>query len=286
MKVYIELLFLDNFALNFILLNLSASLVNVRRNWWRLAGGAAAGGVYACFMFACGGILAAVPLKILLSLLICWIAFYRKGGWRVFLKSTLCLYVCTFLIGGLAYVFLNASGEGFIQRGGIIIGNSVLRPALLGILAGIVLVAVFKRVYTVKVRKVVYSLRIVFLGRETVCKAYLDTGNALKEPLSGLPVIVAESRAIACLLPPEMAETVINGREAAGEGGEWRSRLRILPYSGISQKKGALLGFKPDSIKIMEKGGEREIRAVIAVTDEVLNHEGSFQALLGPQALA
>ena len=56
MKVYIELLFLDNLVLNFIILYFSGRFARIPLRFAREMAAAAVGGAYACLMFAVQGI--------------------------------------------------------------------------------------------------------------------------------------------------------------------------------------------------------------------------------------
>lgn len=286
-KVYVELVFLDNFAINLILLFLCAALLNTRAKAMRLIAGGSFGAVYACCMLAYGGWLAFFPFKIALSFAVCCITFYKKGGLKTFVKSVICLYICTLATGGLVYVCLNASGRSYLMQGCIITGVTVFRYVLIGTAASILAFMLFRRAFSVKFRRgLTYEIRIGLLGRETVCRAYLDTGNNLKEPLSGLPVIVVEKDALTALMPREMKDALFSGKKSPSADKEvWRTRIRLLPCKGAAGNRNILMGFKPDSVRIREKDGEREIMAVIAVSPGCLSDTGSYRALFGPQLL-
>ncbi len=287
MKVYIELLFLDNLVMNLIILYFSGRLANIKTNWFRLAAGAALGGVYACFMFMAQGVLEFIPVRILVSLAMCLAAFFKRKQLKAYVKSVVFLYVTTFVMAGAAFAFLNLAGQDYMIKGGIIIGSAVVRIALCGILSAIILIVIFKRLHSIQLQKgLTYELNIVFSGRQAACRAYLDTGNALKEPLSGLPVIIVEIGVVRDILPEamqKMLEGLDNGdiKEEA-----WYSRIRVIPCKGVSSAKGVLFGFKPDRIDMLQKDGQRELLAVIGVTHDVLHETGMYHALLGPQVLA
>ncbi len=287
MKVYIELLFFDNLIMNLIILYFAGRFSNIKTGWLRLLSGAALGAVYALAMFIYGGVWSAFPVKIAVSLLMCFAAFYKKGRAKTYFKSMLYMYVLTFVMGGAAYAFLNFGEGGYIIKGGIITGSGALRYILSGILSAIVLSCLFKRIYkNVRYKsRLMYDIRIAFSGKEASCRAYLDTGNSLTEPISGLPAIIADIAAVKEILPQDMLAALTGGFDGrAKTGGKWFKRLRVIPCRNILNKKSVMLGFMPDSVKILDKDGEKDLRAVIAVTDGVLSGDNTYNALLSPEA--
>ena len=124
-------------------------------------------------------------------------------------------------------------------------------------------------------------------GRTAVLQALIDTGNDLREPLSGLPVVVADYRAVAVLLPqglkqawcsaPERPDEVLRLLAAAGAGGSgaapppaggmegWLPRLRLVPFAAIGRANGMLLGFRADQVLLQQEGRLIRGQAVIAL---------------------
>lgn len=80
------------------------------------------------------------------------------------------------------------------------------------------------------------ALDIGLSGRRASVDALIDTGNRLIEPISGLPVIVAEEGALTALLP-----------EGYAAGGMDQAGFRRIAYGGVGGD-GTLLCFMPDSI--------------------------------------
>ncbi len=91
------------------------------------------------------------------------------------------------------------------------------------------------------------------LTKKTVkCLCLVDSGNLLKDPMDGKPVL---------LLPQSVAETLIEDRHlylAMLKGGdnrafylalsiEWQKRVRMIPYHTINQN-GLMVCLSPDSV--------------------------------------
>lgn len=90
-------------------------------------------------------------------------------------------------------------------------------------------------------------------GRRVSLPAVVDTGNVLVEPVSNLPVIVVERRAL--------------------QGLEAGRRPRPVPFTSVGGS-GILPAFAADAVRV----DGREVEAYIAVYDGALSEEG--QALI------
>lgn len=103
--------------------------------------------------------------------------------------------------------------------------------------------------------------------------ALVDTGNTLRDPVSGCPVLVVEAEAANQLLhfaAGELAhplETVLSRKH---------QNLRLIPYTAVGQPGGFLLAIRPDSIQI----NGRTMEYLVAFTPQNLGH-GQYQALAG-----
>lgn len=110
-------------------------------------------------------------------------------------------------------------------------------------------------------------------GQSVGVTALVDTGNTLRDPISGCPVLVAEgavAEKMGLLSSDELAhpmETLASGK-AQG--------MRLIPYSAVGQNTGFLLGLKTDSVKIDGK----QMDYIVAFTPQRLGH-GQYQALAG-----
>lgn len=103
-------------------------------------------------------------------------------------------------------------------------------------------------------------------GRRCRIQVLRDSGNVLRNPVDGQPVLVAESEAVQSLLP-EAAAAIIMG----GDGPEDKmaalydagfTAFTLLPYHSIGCSEGLLLALKSDAI---QAGSRRIPRALIAL---------------------
>jgi len=123
--------------------------------------------------------------------------------------------------------------------------------------------------------------------------ALIDTGNRLKDPLTGLPVILLEYNAAAKFLPEEVRRAFM--AFDAGDLGliselladsTWLARFRVIPFVSVGEERGLLPGFRADEILISD--GTRNFKTknvVVGIHVSKLSNEGAFSALLHPDIL-
>ena len=171
-----------------------------------------------------------------MTLLLCGGRLGRE--WRRTVRTFAFIWISTALLGGtgagLMYL-LGARGYGPL---------AALGTAALGGGALIALTAARNR----KMSSRTALLTVQRAGRRVSLVAIVDTGNALVEPLSNLPVIVVEKDAL------------------SGVAG---GRMRAVPFTSVGGG-GVLSAFAPDSVRV----DGREVEAFVAVYDGVLNTEG------------
>jgi hypothetical protein len=96
----------------------------------------------------------------------------------------------------------------------------------------------------------------------------VDSGNLLRDPMSGRVVICADGETLRDILSPPLA-AVMTGKspEAVGLSPADARRVRVIPAE-TATGEGLLYGFVPDHITLTDEGSNhvREIDAVLAVT--------------------
>ena len=196
MKVYMELVFLDNFFIDWLLLRTTMRLLpGTRRSKKWVWAAAAVGGVYAMLApLAAAMLLRNVVVKAGVGILLVWIA----GGidtMASFSKRIAVFYGLSVLLGGLILALGNIMGY----------GNSLLNGAIATqfplwvVLSFAVAISLgYERIArSVKKHLCMHhhttELELTIKGKTARMPALIDTGNMLDEPISGLPVIACHS---------------------------------------------------------------------------------------------
>ena len=123
----------------------------------------------------------------------------------------------------------------------------------------------------------------VCLGnRRASLHAMADSGNLLREPVSGKPCIVAEVERLSGVLPKEISEAVKSGAQInAGSVPKGFARRICLIPARTAGGGGMLVGIRADKIVVRTQSGERDVDAVIALC----KLDGEREALIPSELL-
>lgn len=243
-----------------------ASGVTLRR--FRAVIGAALGGIYSvAALFFSSGVLGTL-LAVLSWLLISIVAFYRRGDRisRIGKLALVFLGAEAILGGVVSAVFtllgrIKPFGEDVVGGESMYGGSRWTFVALgLGALAAYFLVCKIKKASLDRA----VSLRIAVGGNETVIPVFLDSGNLLKEPMSGRPCTVVSSSDIESVVGRDEAEGLRSG--SVFLFGDHVMKVFAIPARTVDGRT-LLYGFLPDEAVLLDDGGRvlKSIDTVIAV---------------------
>lgn len=286
MVIYIDVLFIVNLVINYFILLAVSQLLGRNDKRIRLLLGAVLGSVYSCLMFFPHlEFLFSAGLKLLLSITIVLVA-YKVRSIRVFLKLIAYFYVISMLFGGIVFAVAQ-----FFAPPAMVVKNGVtyldISPVLLILTsaAAYVIITFFSRMLHKKTQSQnLYKVKIELNNNQAVMTALFDTGNDLRDAVSGSPVMVVEYRRVEKLIPDEVKAVFKTGNIADAdviEITDFKNRFRLIPFSSVGSAGGLLPAFKPDKITIDSQNNEIT-DILVAVTTKILSSEGNFSALLGP----
>ena len=244
--VYVDILWLINFCMDILALGMTARLLQRPMNSWRLCAAAAVGGLWAVIALLVGvsGILA-LTLDFLIAIGMLTIAFgWGISGWRVKVLGT--FFLISFLLGGsmtaLSRLFV---GEGMDGQTGQESGEFLLL-ALTG--AGITLLCT--RVHR-RTRNVIRRVSVRLGERSVDLFALEDSGNLLRDPLSGRGVIFVSCRVLRRLCGGRLGEVFLSQQmnDLPSLKGEDARRLRILPGQTVHGRR-LMLALLPDAVSV------------------------------------
>ncbi len=299
MEIYLDILLLENLVINYLILYVTARFSRVRVSTLRLFAGAIVGALYVVFIILQPGmkVYYTAFAKILLSVFIIAITFSPRKV-LPFLKTLVIFYISTFIFAGAALAFLYFNQQGGFVRNGIIyvFGQSKGSLMFFGIVTVGIIVKIFMEVIQSRINKdkLLIPVKIAFDNRIIGLPALVDTGNSLKDPLTNIPVMVVEFKALEELLPSEIRSIFENSKEddlncvtSTISSSRWFSRFRLIPFSSLGKENGMLIGFKPDFIEVGEEEEKRDIKNVIVgIYNRSLSGDDKYKALLGPELVA
>lgn len=257
MQNYWNLAMLLNFLVDLLLLMSANRLAGYPQNMIRICLGAILGGIYG------------------------WACLSPRFS---FLASMLWRFVFLGLIGALAfgyyrnsihrcilYAFLRMALDGIVQLGGNHNAFSIVSGA-----------AVLFIMCIVGFRGMVGQQKFVDIelwneGKSARLLALHDTGNGLRDPVTGQGVLIADAEAAQLLLglnknqlrrPVETVEAgIIPG-------------LRLIPYRAVGQSAGMLVAIRLKKVRI----GNWKGSALVAFAPDGLGEDNTYRALIGGMA--
>lgn len=293
-ETYLDLVMLINGGMDVLLLVLLGKLLHLPSRPLRIMSGALVGEIPV--LLACYSVTPWTAIsKCLIPFLMVMAAYPTRRPVR-FCKALVGFWLLSAGLGGFMYgvwgwtQFDNGPEQ---EKLILIIQNLWILP--LGALVWWLLQNLWRRWQESRaaLEKTIYDLEICFGGEEngTVhIKALLDTGNQLRDPLTGSPVILLEEEAAAKAVPESIRPFLdIAWKDYADPWPLlWKlnpsllKRLVFIPFQTIDTKSW-LLGIRPERVAFFESKGSRQIHATVALVKQVLSLEGEYQALLHPE---
>ncbi len=277
MTVYADVLFLVNFSLDYVSLYITGRLLSEPMKTARLCAAAALGAVYAVaalFFDVPEAIYIAVTLAV--SALMCVCAFRRTGILGTVGASVLLFSVGCALGGAMTAIYSLGAGYRESLSGSAGGGGAAVIVAVAALAMGAVFIA--SRV-AVRRRGVGSAKVTVEAGeRSATFDALADSGNLLRDPVTGRPALILSPSAASRVLPEAAVGAAVSDDAATAATSlppDILSRVRILPVKNV-YGDGVLLGYRPDRVVV---GDKREVDCVIAVSAKK-DGFGGYEAVL------
>lgn len=254
--VYADSVFLLNALMDYLLFLATARLagVTLRRRRYLLA--AVLGGIYAiCCFLPGGGFLSSSAVKGAVGVLLAVVAF---GGEERLLRLTVLLFAVSCAMAGCVLGLGLLSGGAVPAVNGIFYTDIDTRVLLIAATAAyLIFTVVFRASASHSVGGEVLPVRIGFGSRTVELTALHDTGNSLRDPVSGQNVLVTSPGALDGLLSPEVSRLLTpkaleNPTELMGPLRQAAPELkpRLLPFQAVGAGEGLLLAIRLDWAEI------------------------------------
>lgn len=216
-EIYIDIVFMANFLMDYVLLRLVLMVLHYRRKRFWCVLGAILGAVFSCIYVILPGIVPGALLQAVGAvIMLCTGCGIRKRG--LLAEAVVFLYTAAFLCGGLWRVLI---GERYFAAGGFL---ALLAVTYAGLTA-------FIKIWELRSirRRNIYPITLFYQGKKQESYGFFDTGNLLTDPLSGQPVSVVEEKLLQTVLSEELTEKLKHLKENPGE-------LRSTELTGLRPK--------------------------------------------------
>lgn len=291
MTVYIDVVFLENLILNVIILYATSLIAKTNLKIIRTLISASIGSIYAIMYYIFQiGLYSNIIFKFILSVIMIYVAFNPKE-FKTLLKVLILFYLTSFVFGGasLSVIYLVNAQRINIQNG-MIIGKYTMNTILTGIIIAFIVIVIAFKIIKSKISKndLFCDIRFKINNKEIKTKAMLDTGNLLKEPITNIPVVVAEHKLLYDVIPNEILDNIENilGGDLENISDEVKndyiSKLKVIPFTSLGKQNGILLGIKADELIVEEMNSEKKIdKVIIGIYNKELSKKRTYSALIG-----
>ncbi len=275
--VYIDVLFAMNLLFNYLLLQMTGLLLKKHIKTARLLVSASVGALYAVLsFFMSDSCICRLPAKLFIGALMAICTLRPKTVW-IGIRYICVFYTTVFVMGGMAFAFFyfsdNAASLGALMRNGVLYVNL---PVYLLALVSLLCYVLLRIAYAVGTRchlsgKRIVPIGIQYRGKTVHLRGYRDSGNLLRDEISGRSVIIAEWKSIAPLFGKKRNLQSVTKEEAG---------FIFIRYRTISETA-ALPAFLPDAVYSEQGKHLKEVTPVyIGLVDRSLDYEHTWDAIL------
>ena len=296
MTIYLDVVIVENLIMDAIIIYATAIVLKVKIRHLRIIISSLIGAIYSVLSYISDlEIYNNLFLKIFLSIVMVYIAFSPQNI-KTLMKQILIFYLTSFLFGGVAFALIYViKPQEILMKNGLFLGMYPLKTVFLGaIVATAILITAFKVVKSNITKKDMMCNISIELNNKTVnIKTMIDTGNMLKEPISGLPVIVVENTALYELIPKEILDNlddILGGdfqKIPDNIKSTYIAKLKWIPYSSLGKQNGMLVGIKADKA-IVEKDDQviEHDNVIVGIYNKSLTKRGEYRGLIGVELLS
>lgn len=276
--IYVDTLFLLNSIVDYFLLLSAARVAGEPLARFRFFLGATLGGFYAVSIFYAPFL--NTPLyKCLLCILILLVAY---GKSRRLLRQSIIFLALSFAFAGGILALSFGGGEPLSLGSGVFYSTMDLKMVLLSAaVCYFFLTMVFQNFGShSRLQGDLVSLVLTLGSKSINFTALVDTGNTLKDPITGNTVIVVEGELLAPFFPTTLSsQQLFHPTEYLSQlrTEHFANRLRLLPYQAVGVQ-GLLLVVKVDKILL---NGSPLTGQLVALSPTPVCDGGNYHALVG-----
>lgn len=247
--------------MNLYLYTLAAGTLKRTATRIRVIGGSAAGAALFTLLLPAPGI--PVFIKRFVGPMIVSMAvtamIFKLKQFKVIFKVTGYLFIYAFALGGIMNFLFSAIPFLYNRQKNMwyILGAGM---------AGYYIVSWWLAQFKNKSKKNICKVRLCGYEDEIEVNALIDTGNSLREPISGKPVSVLEEEMISRLSGIKIPE-----------------KLKAIPYHSVDRSNGIMEGYEIPEMIIKDEGEDlRWQKVIVGISKNKISASGRYQMILHP----
>ena len=287
MIVYLDIVFIENLIMNFIILLATGIVMKIKANKIRLISASTIGAIYSVIMYIrVFDFILNIIAKGILSIIIVYISFAPKSL-KELLKNIVLFYFVSFLFGGVAFALIYViRPEEIFMKNGLFLGEYPLKTIIIASIFGFTIIKIVFSIVKGRIsKKDMYCQIELYIGKKILhTTALVDTGNLLKEPISNTPVIIVERTLLYEYIDKDILdnlESILGGDILKINQNIWAkyiNNIKLIPFSTVGKESGMLIGIKIEKVIVNTKEFDN---IIIAIYDKVLTRTGEYRALIG-----
>ena len=250
--IYADLLFLIDFSMDFLCFYITSKILHRQFKVIRCIIASILGGIYSVIvLFFSFQTLVSIIIDLCACTIICFISF--KNAHKSLYEFTVCTSVFFGVSAGLGgfmtamFSLLNRIDiplEEIKENGD---GISVWLFGILAIISGLITAFGGKLFKKASITNIV-DIDIEYKEKRLMLKAFVDTGNFVRDPISGKNIIIIEKNILKNLIGEAKVKNAIDGKIESFSITD-KARIRIIPIVSATGQK-ILCAFRPDAVKI------------------------------------
>ncbi|HIT71307.1 MAG TPA: sigma-E processing peptidase SpoIIGA [Candidatus Scatovivens faecipullorum] len=286
MTIYLDIVFFENFILNYIIILSTAIISKSKIKLTSIMLSSTIGGIFSILNYLMNiNSLENMILKIIISILMMLIAF-NEYKIKKLIKQLLFFYLVSFTFGGIAFMLLFfIKPQNIIMKSNHLVGTYPIKITILAGILGFVVIFLIEKIIKDRLNKksMICDLEIFYDGKIRKIKTMIDTGNLLKEPISKNDVIIVEKESLEGIVSKDILENIkyiLKGKWIQ-EKNIYSYKIKLIPFSSLGNDNGLLLGFKPDYVKIYSDDEITRNDVLIGIYDGKLSKANQYNSLIG-----
>ena len=287
MKIYLDIVLLENFIMNYIIIFSTAIISRSKISNLKFFVASIFASLYSVINYIYNiRTFQNFFIKIIVSVIIVLIAF-ENYKIKMFLKKLILFYLVSFTFGGIAFMLLFLiNPSNIIIKNGILTGTYPVKVTILGGIIGFCIICCVSFVIKDRLKKksMLCDLEIFYKGKCKNLKTMIDTGNLLKEPISQTDVIIVEKNSLKEMVESEILDNldnIVKGKWIDAMENVHSYKFKLIPFSSLGNDNGLMIGFKPDYVRIFDEEEYIKNDVIIGIYNGKLCKSNIYNSLIG-----
>lgn len=247
MKIYLDIVLLENFIMNYIIIFSTAIISKSKINYLKIGIASFVAGLYSILNYLWNlGNLESLFIKFLISVLIILIGFDSRKL-KTMIKQLILFYLVSFTFGGISFMLLFLiNPANIVFENGLLVGSYPVKVTIIGGILGAIIIACVSYIIKDRLRtkSMLCDLEIFYKGKYQKLKTMIDTGNLLKEPISQTDVIIVEKNSLRGMIPDDILDNldnILQGKWLDSKEDIYSYKFKVIPFSSLGNDNGLLI---------------------------------------------